>query len=123
MTDTYRQTIGKNAEHEACAFLEAKGFRLIKPNFRCKMGEIDLVMQDGADLVFVEVRKRSRQDYGSALQSIDKNKQRKLIKAATYYLLEKKLYNKIGCRFDVITINAPSSIEWIKNAFSVDSFL
>jgi len=108
------------AEKAARTFLEARGLRLIAHNFSTKMGEIDLIMQDHDEtLVFVEVRSRTRSDYGNALESINETKINKLKRTATLFLQQKGwLFNK-NSRFDVIAIDIDQhmQIEWVKNAF------
>ena len=111
--------IGAAAETAALIFLESQGLKCRERNYRCKMGELDLIMQDGAYRVFVEVRKRSHQQFGSGLDSITQHKQQRLYRAATHYLLEKNLYDKIDCRFDIISMNEFDEIDWIKNAFEI----
>lgn len=118
-----RQHIGKQAEAAACTFLLGKGLSLLEQNYRCKMGEIDLIMQDKNDIVFVEVRSRSRKDYGSAAASINKNKIAKLIKTATHFLQGKKWLYTVNSRFDVVAIHfiaGEMQLDWIKNAFSCE---
>ena len=115
--------IGKAAENDACEYLQAQGLLLLEKNFRCYVGEIDLIMQDQADIVFVEVRKRSRIDYGHAVQSITQTKIKRLIKTATSYLQKKGWLHKKNSRFDIVTIqtiNDKLELNWIKNAFQVD---
>lgn len=119
-----KQQIGKTAEQTAYHFLQSKGLHLLKENYRCFYGEIDLIMQDGNDIVFVEVRSRNRLEYGSAIESINKNKQKKLIKTALYFLQKQQWLDKVACRFDVIGISSvlgKMNMEWIKNAFSVEN--
>lgn len=114
------QIIGKAAEDFACKFLLKQGLRLITRNFYCRSGEIDLIMQDKEHLVFIEVRYRNSNIFGSAVESITYNKQQKLLKAANYYLSQNKLIEKVACRFDVVAITSLQSeknTEWIKNAF------
>ncbi|OGT42879.1 MAG: YraN family protein [Gammaproteobacteria bacterium RIFCSPHIGHO2_12_FULL_37_34] len=111
---------GKSAEQAACRFLRDKGLRLLQTNYRCYFGEIDIIMQDGNDIVFIEVRGRNHHDYGSALESINKSKIKKIIKTATHFLQRKKWLYKVANRFDVVTINRVTNqwqIAWIKNAF------
>lgn len=124
MTDTLRQTIGKYSEQQAKDYLIAQGLQLLTANFRSYSGEIDLIMQDKNIIVFVEVRTRNRTDYGSALESVTRNKQHKIIKTAEYFLQQKKLLYKVLCRFDIITIesNREPKLQWIKNAFTADYF-
>ncbi|MBI5919522.1 MAG: YraN family protein [Nitrosomonadales bacterium] len=108
---------GDEAEQRAADFLTRRGLRLLARNFRCRYGEIDLILQDGDTLVFVEVRLRSRSDFGGAAASIDSHKQRKLTLAAQHYLAQ--LPRTPPCRFDAILMrDAGESIEWIKNAFT-----
>ncbi|OGT35097.1 MAG: YraN family protein [Gammaproteobacteria bacterium RIFCSPHIGHO2_12_FULL_37_14] len=111
---------GKSAELVACQFLLKKGLRLLTTNYRCYYGEIDIIMQDSDDIVFVEVRGRGSNKYGSALESINKSKIKKIIKTATHFLQRKKLLYQVTSRFDVVAINQLASkwdIDWIKNAF------
>jgi len=112
--------IGQRAEQKACDFLQQQGLRLIFRNYHNRHGEIDLIMQDGNDIVFIEVRARARNQYGSAIESIDTKKQYKLIKTAAYYLQYFYKAEEINCRFDVIGISPHEKIEWIKDAFSTD---
>lgn len=113
--------IGQQAELVACHFLEKKGLKLLAKNYRCKLGEIDLIMLDQNDVVFVEVRARSSDDFGGAVESVTKTKQRKVIKTATHFLLAQKWLDKVECRFDIIGITQ-NQIDWIKDAFSADDF-
>ncbi|MES9971482.1 MAG: YraN family protein [Candidatus Thiodiazotropha sp.] len=110
---------GQEAEQQALDFLESKGLRLQERNFRCKTGEIDLVMRDAEALVFVEVRFRQSNDYGRALETVTAAKQRKLLNTANRYLQMKRIDS--ACRFDVIALNGSGStpIEWIKNAIQI----
>ncbi len=111
--------LGIAAENQALAFLAQQGLQLIIRNYRCYSGEIDLIMRDQRDVVFVEVRKRTWQDYGTALESITYGKRKKLIRAATHFLQLKRWLYKINSRFDVVLIQHQDEIEWIKHAFEV----
>ncbi len=108
---------GKAAEAMAAAWLVAKGLKVIARNYRCRFGEIDLIMQDGKTTVFTEVRLRASQLYGGAAASVSGQKQRRLIAAAHHYLSQQR--GDPLCRFDVVTLSRlePSAIEWIKDAF------
>lgn len=124
MASSNRQTVGKSAEASACKFLEAKGFVLIAQNYRSKFGEIDLIMRDQDEIVFIEVRSRQRIDYGSALDSVNRGKIKKIIKTATYFLQTKNWLHTVHSRFDVVAIHPVTGkiqLEWIKNAFSAES--
>lgn len=98
-------------------FLTKKGLKLVQRNFRCRGGEIDLVMKDGSGLVFVEVRLRTNKTFASAAESIASRKQERVILAAQHYL--SALSSTPPCRFDVIAMDAldVSRIEWIRDAF------
>ncbi|OGO90075.1 MAG: YraN family protein [Coxiella sp. RIFCSPHIGHO2_12_FULL_42_15] len=111
---------GKRAEHNALRFLKQQGLHLILENYRCRSGEIDLIMQDHQVIVFVEVRLRTNPTYGSAVESISTGKQCRIIHAAQHYLITQgKVYQHHDARFDVLGINAQQQIDWIKNAFEV----
>jgi len=115
--------IGQNAEDLALQFLQSKGMRLIDRNYRCKMGEIDLVMRCDSELVFVEVRYRKHASFGSGAESVDYRKQQKILKSAEYFLQKHSKYATLPCRIDVVSITAAqkssdpqSGIDWIPNA-------
>jgi putative endonuclease len=107
---------GQQAEQQALDFLLNKGLKLVTRNFRCKTGEIDLIMRDDDDLVFVEVRFRQSNDFGRALETVTASKQRKLLACANRFLQMKRIDSP--CRFDIIALNGAGSmpVEWIKNA-------
>lgn len=116
------QTIGQLSEKIALEHLKKQGLKHIASNFRCKLGEIDIIMRDKDNLVFVEVRCRNNETFGTALETVTQHKQNKLIKAAQYYLQANNLLNTENCRFDVLAITNlmyTPKIEWIKNAFMV----
>ena len=95
-------------------YLTRQGMRLLERNFRCRLGEIDLVMQEGNTLVFVEVRLRRNQQFGGAVASITHHKQQKLLKTAQIYL--QQLKHLPPCRFDVVVTDG-DHMEWIRDAF------
>ncbi len=109
---------GQVAEALALQFLQQRGLKLIAQNYRCRFGEIDLVMRDGATIVFTEVRLRTSTSFGGAAASVTAQKQRKIILAARHYLSE--LNNTPTCRFDVTLLDDMNvdRVEWIQNAFS-----
>lgn len=113
------QDLGRSAENDACHYLTQQGLQLIEKNYTCQHGEIDLIMRDKDYTVFVEVRLRQNCDFGSSLESVTPYKQRCIILAAKTYLLERNLYDKVDCRFDVVGIESDFKILWIKNAFEV----
>lgn len=110
---TAKQITGQAGEDAALTHLTGHGLRLLQCNFRCKVGEIDLIMQDGATLVFVEVRKRADARHGGAAASITPAKQRRLIRAAQFYLQRYQM--PPACRFDVVAIDG-ATMNWLKNA-------
>ena len=110
-----KSLLGQSAESRAEAFLQRHGLKLVARNWRCRFGEIDLVMQDGATLVFIEVRLRSRSDFGGAAASVTPAKQKKLLATARQYLAALKTLPP--CRFDVVALSGDAAPEWIKNAF------
>jgi putative endonuclease len=121
MSKTSAQQTGQNAEDSACTYLVKQGLKLITRNYQCRLGEIDLIMQDKESLVFVEVRFRRKQNFGTSSETVNYFKQKKLLRTARFYLQQKRLTDKVPCRFDVIAIAdeaTHANIDWIKNAFS-----
>ncbi len=109
---------GQRAEEHARRFLETQGLTLVASNYRSRWGEIDLIMRDGPELVFVEVRYRSHPHYGGALASIDRRKQARLIQTANRYLQSSA--HRGAARFDVVALDGRFNIQWIPNAFDAD---
>ena len=100
----------------AAAFLEHKGLRVIERNYRCRLGEIDLVAREDATTVFVEVRQRASSAFGGAAASITSAKRQRLVRAARHYL--SRLRTLPQCRFDALLIEGdPPRIDWIRDAF------
>ena len=111
---------GSDWETAAESFLQKQGLKSLTRNFYSRFGEIDLVMLDGATVVFVEVRYRSSNYYGSGAASITHVKQRRIISAAKRFLQCKKQYAMRPCRFDVVSIgreNGRTVMNWIRSAF------
>ncbi len=106
---------GENAEEQAHNYLITQGLKPVLRNFRCKLGELDLIMFDQQSLVIVEVRYRKTDHYGSAMESITRTKQSRIIRATQVYLATQKKDQAI--RFDVVAISGNGKIEWIQNAF------
>lgn len=105
--------IGDAVEQAAALWLQKQGLVLIERNYRCKGGEIDLVMRSGSELIFVEVRLRQRSDYGGAAESVTSSKQRRIVHAARHFLASHPRWQNSACRFDVIaTRDATRSSEW-----------
>lgn len=118
---SYTQEIGFSAELKARAYLIKQGLKWVASNYRCRFGEIDLVMRDGDCTIFVEVRTRSSILYGGALASVTDKKQKKLLKTASYYLISNKMNENYPIRFDILSFEGiPPQIEWVKNAFGLN---
>lgn len=110
-----RQAQGQDWEQAALAYLKRHQLTPVEQNFRCKAGEIDLIMRDGASLVFVEVRQRSGAQQGGAAASITPAKIRRLTRAAQVYLLRFPVTPP--CRFDVIAIDG-EQIQWLRDVIN-----
>ncbi len=116
--------LGRRGEDRALAHLEAHGLSLLERNYRCRAGEIDLVLRDGEVLVLVEVRSRSRRDFGGAAASISRGKQRRFVLAAKHLMLTRPQYRPLRVRIDVVAIDPPAQagdapvVTWIRNAFA-----
>ncbi len=108
---------GSDAEQIAVSYLQSQHLILVAQNYRCRFGEIDLIMREGTTLVFIEVRMRAHEMYGGAAASITSSKQTKLLRTARHYLAE--LNSDPPCRFDALLLTGADGqkIEWIKNAF------
>ncbi|MDY6267755.1 MAG: YraN family protein [Selenomonadaceae bacterium] len=107
-----RKRLGRAGEDEAATFLKRKGYVLAARNYRVKVGEIDLIAwQDEKTLVFVEVKTRTGLQYGKPAEAVNYYKQRKIIRTAQWYLMEKHLQD-CRCRFDVIEVYAMTDGAW-----------
>jgi putative endonuclease len=111
----YHLVRGEAAERQAHQFLLNNGLTLVCQNYRCKHGELDLIMADQHSLVIIEVRFRKNDTYGSALESVTPRKQARIIAAAHHYLSSQKTDRPI--RFDVVALSGDGRLQWIKNAF------
>ncbi|RBP41147.1 YraN family protein [Garciella nitratireducens] len=114
--------IGKMGEREAAKFLKKKGYHIIQSNFRCRFGEIDLIARHKDTLVFIEVKTRKNNLYGTPGQAVNKTKQKKIVKTALYYLKRNDLYDE-NVRFDIVEVwqhdHKVKSIHVISNAFFI----
>jgi putative endonuclease len=106
---------GRAAEELALEHLTHAGLRLRARNYTCRLGEIDLVLQEGDTVVFVEVRQRRSAAWGGAGESITARKQAKLLAAARHYLLHER--SLPPCRFDAVLVDGSGRVEWIRDAF------
>ncbi len=114
--------IGRMGEQEAAKYLKQKGYYIIQSNFRCKLGEIDLIAKHKDTLVFIEVKTRKNNLYGTPGQAVNKTKQKKIIKTALYYLKLNDLYHE-NIRFDIVEVwqhnHRVKNIHIIPNAFFI----
>jgi putative endonuclease len=106
---------GARAEDLCARLLAAAGLRVIERNWRCRLGEIDLIAEERGTLVFAEVRQRSGGGFGGAAESVTAAKRSRLLAAARLYLAGRP---DVHCRFDVFLIEGvPESVRWIRDAF------
>lgn len=122
--DNLRRRYGARAERLAENFLRAQGLRVIARNFRCRAGELDLVCIDATDLVVVEVRQRSRGDYGGPLASVGAAKRGRILRTTEYFRLGARRWRDYPVRFDVVAVEgspgAGEALSWIKDAFRIE---
>jgi putative endonuclease len=116
-----RMLRGVAAEELAAQYLKVRGLKVLARNLRCKAGELDLVCLDGAVLAIVEVRQRGSAEFGGAAASVTGAKQRKIIRAAQFYLRRQKHWRNFPVRFDVLAIEGSPQgahrVDWVKDAF------
>lgn len=111
---------GAQAEQLACDYLQQQGLILLERNFHSARGEIDLIMQDQQQYVFIEVRCRYNPLFGDSLETISRRKQERIICTARYYLHRHGLTQRAECRFDAVGIDGSQQIVWIKSAFELE---
>lgn len=111
-----RHVDGAAAESLAEAYLRRQDLRILERNYRCRLGEIDIIAQEDAGFVFVEVRLRRSTAFGGAAASVDRRKQQRIMHAAQHFLQRR---GPAPCRFDVILLDGLSTdrIEWLRDAF------
>jgi putative endonuclease len=116
-----RAAVGLAAENIALRFLQQQGLEILLRNYRRRFGELDIVARDGDILVIVEVRSRASEAFGGAAASVDGWKQRKIVRAAQFLLLERRELARLRARFDVVIVHDPGSaqprVEWLRHAF------
>lgn len=115
---TPKQRAGDAAEAAAADHLAMHGCTLMARNARYPEGELDLVVRERDVVVFVEVRMRSSTAYGGAASSVDRFKQKRLMRAAQHWLLQHFGERWPACRFDVVTVGGDGTIHWIRDAFA-----
>lgn len=107
---------GSVYEELAVDYLRKRGYQILKRNYRCRMGEIDIICRDGRYLVFVEVKYRANNHQGGAFMAVTRHKQHKISQVAAFYLMEQGLSEGTACRFDVVAIDG-EVISLQQNAF------
>lgn len=110
------KSIGDQAEDDAKSYLLSNNLSFREQNYSCKFGEIDLIMQTGPTIVFVEVRYRSSSTFGGAAASVSLSKQDKIRQTAKHYLVKNRLFDKCPVRFDVVACSN-DNVDWIQGAF------
>lgn len=114
---------GRDAEQLAARYLAGQGLSLVTSNHRARVGELDLVMREGRTLVIVEVRARHSAQIATPTQTIDRHKQRRIVRATQHFILCNRQYRDWPLRFDVVGItgalDAPQ-ISWLRAAFTLD---
>jgi putative endonuclease len=117
----WRLQRGAAAELLAANYLQVRGLKVLGRNLRCKAGELDLVCLDGDVLAIVEVRQRASSRFGGALASVTRAKQRKIIRAAQFFMQRHPSWRNLAIRFDVLAVQGlPTGahrIDWVKDAF------
>jgi putative endonuclease len=125
MKDSAKIKTGEKGEKIAAAYLKKNGYRIIETNFRCPIGEIDIIAQEKDELVFVEVKTRTSEELGYPEQAVGIKKQKKMSQLALWYLQKKNIKDTTATRFDVLAITmfpADNEIKLIKNAFDFISY-
>ncbi len=109
---------GRYWEWRALWYLRLRGLKLVARNYQSPRGEIDLIMWDRDTLAFIEVRYRGRQDFGTALESVDRNKQRRIVAATRWFFARNPHLAQSRCRFDILAIGGGT--RWLKGAFEAE---
>lgn len=121
MGGTRSTALGTGFEQRAATFLVRRGLEVVARNFRCRLGELDLVMRDADALVVVEVRSRGTTRFATAAESVDRHKQQKLMRATQFFLARHPHFADLPLRFDVVAFDAKDgdnhNLRWIPDAF------
>ncbi len=116
---TFSRAAGAAAEKRAAEFLVERGYKIVMRNYSCRLGEIDIIAEEGKTLCFVEVRMRKVDAYGTAQETITPQKLQRIVRAAHHYLVTKQAEGR-ECRFDVVTIQGDDPPKLAKDAFQAD---
>ncbi len=112
-----RRQIGRMGEEKAADYLAKRGYQILERNYRCRLGEIDLIAKDGRYLVFIEVKYRTNGGCGDPAEAVDFKKQNKIYQTARYYLYRHGYSENQPCRFDVAAVYGNGSIRYVTHAF------
>ena len=121
-----KKELGAKGEEVAVSYLKSRGYRIVERNYRIRFGEIDIIAEQGDDLVFIEVKTRSGTLFGSPFESVTKQKQKQLSKVALEYINKQGFHNR-PARFDVVGIELQkgsetfqdAAVELLQNAFDL----
>jgi putative endonuclease len=116
-----KKALGREGERVAERYLVNKGYRVVERNYRCRGGEVDLILLDRRIIVFVEVKTRSDHGFGNPLEAVEPRKQQRMILAARLFIHQRKLHER-DARFDVVGISWPGIapvVEHVQNAFEI----
>lgn len=111
-----KRSLGAEKEKLAALYLEEKGYTILQMNYRCKIGEIDIIASYESAIIFVEVKFRNSRQYGMAVEAVSTFKQKKIRQVAMYYLVTRLHRSDVNCRFDVIGMDG-DNITHITDAF------
>ncbi len=111
-----KRAVGTEYETLAASYLAKNGYHIICKNYRCRAGEIDLVAREQGYLVFIEVKYRSSESSGSALEAVDAKKQQRIVRVAKWYLMERHISEDQPVRFDVVAIDG-TDVHLVRDAF------
>lgn len=117
---SWRQRRGRGAETRVLTVARRRGLDCVARNFSCRRGELDLVLDDGSELIVVEVRYRRRADFGDAVASVNSAKRARIIAATRLFLARHPDYAERAVRFDVVGLGPDDRLEWIEAAFDAD---
>ncbi|MFH1801141.1 MAG: YraN family protein [Candidatus Omnitrophota bacterium] len=116
----FRLSLGERGETAACVFLKDHGYKILEKNYKCKLGEIDVIARRQGRLAFIEIKTRTNAQFGTPQEAVDLRKQEKIFKVAQWYLKEKKIL-KFPIAFDVVAIlwreGQPPEMRLIADAF------
>ncbi|WP_434311698.1 YraN family protein [Hominifimenecus sp. rT4P-3] len=112
-----QREVGGRFEEQAAAYLQEQGIQILERNFRCRIGEIDLVAKEGEYFLFVEVKYRGSSRFGRPEEAVNPRKQKKICQVAQAYLQRHGLPEETYCRFDVVAVDGRGQLTYFRNAF------